>query len=162
MKSLVETALTCLTESSFDTEKVKGSFKVKETLVYEFQDQPKKGSDHAREEIEKAIISQGETYIVRDKQNNIVAAMTLAPPEDDITIMDIGSIEPGAGSVLIQLAAKRALSKKLPLKLGAHPDAIGFYKKLGFTSIKSSNTSGVTVMVADVSQLPDIISGKRK
>jgi SPP1 gp7 family putative phage head morphogenesis protein len=92
------------------------------------------------DELEKALTAQAEegfdaaSIVARNDLGVITGSISWEIDEGILTIVDIGVLDvPGAsGAELIRYAVKEAVEKDLTIRLFSTPEAVGFYRRLGF------------------------------
>lgn len=92
-----------------------------------------------QQELEAALLDGSpEKFIIRDG-DRIVGAVAFFADTEAVHIEHLGSISAGAGTTLMKRVQQFASRKKLPITLVPSTEAMGFYKKLGFTPTGRGN-----------------------
>ncbi len=119
-----------------DAEDPEADFLSRQAAMDEFMAGPYHDASENSEMIKMALMDEGETFILRDTDGQIVGAMSYATDGDTIELRSIGSVKKGAGKQMIQIVLEAAQADDMPVDLGAIPGAVTFYEKLGFKKLK--------------------------
>lgn len=123
-------------------------FKARQKVFDEFEAGPYSDESAAAEMIKQALFEEGDTFVLRDENGDIIAAITWADDDGgELEIRSVGSVKAGGGKQAIELAIKAAQANDSDIVLLSVPNAIGFYEKLGFTKGKEYPTG--TLFSAD-------------
>lgn len=107
--------------------------------LFSEQNPNRQGWSAKEQELEAALLDGSpEKFIVR-ADDKIVGAVAFYADTKSVHIEHLGSISSGAGTELMKRVQKFADRKKLPITLVPSTEAVGFYKKLGFTPTKQGN-----------------------
>lgn len=132
---------------TLDAEDAEQDFLARQAAMDEFEAGPFNDGSEAAEMIKMALMDQGDTFILRDANGQIIGAMTYASDGNTIELRSIGSMKPGAGKQMIGILLDSAQYEGQAIELASVPGAVGFYEKLGFK--KGKKQGSYTLFSAD-------------
>ena len=94
----------------------------------------------AAAEIDRALRRSGPAAVVRGADGKLVGAISWKSSKEALHVQDLGSLQRGAGSALMQVVENEADKSKKEVTLFADPSAIGFYEKRGYKVDRDGKT----------------------